>query len=86
MTTVLIADDDPKLLKMLRRTLVYEGFQVITAADGREALYQVQTHEPELIVLDWMMPEINGLEVLKRLREADDHMPVLQIIVYMYFR
>ena len=79
MTTILVADDDPKLLKMIRRTLVYEGFQVVTAADGREALHQVQEYEPELIILDWMMPEIDGLEVLKRIREAEDRMPVLML-------
>ncbi|MEM7030698.1 MAG: response regulator transcription factor [Chloroflexota bacterium] len=79
MTTILVADDDPKLLKMIRRTLVYEGFQVVTADNGREALHQVQEHDPDLIVLDWMMPEVDGLEVLRRLREAEDRMPVLML-------
>lgn len=79
MTTILIADDDPKLLKMLKRTLIYEGFHVITAVDGREALNRVQQHEPDLIVLDWMMPDLDGLEVLRRLREAEDEMPVLML-------
>lgn len=79
MTTVLVADDDEKLLKMLRRTLIYEGFQVITALNGRDALAQVQMHEPELVVLDWMMPELDGLEVMTRMRAANDEMPILML-------
>lgn len=79
MATVLIADDDEKLLKMLRRTLIYEGFQVVTAVNGREALAQVQMHEPDLVVLDWMMPEVDGLEVMTRMRAADDEMPILML-------
>lgn len=77
MTTILVADDDPKLLKMVQRTLIYEGFQVITAADGREALAHLQVTQPDLVILDWMMPEIDGLTVLDRMRAAGDEMPVL---------
>jgi two-component system response regulator MprA len=79
MPTILVADDDPKLLKMVRRTLIYEGFQVVTAADGRETLAQVQEKRPDLIILDWMMPELDGLGVLTRLRDADDDVPVLML-------
>lgn len=79
MATILIADDDPKLLKMVRRTLIYEGFDVITAADGRETLNQVETKTPDLLILDWMMPELDGIEVLIRLREAGNEIPVLML-------
>lgn len=77
MTIILVADDDPKLLKMVQRTLIYEGFQVVTANDGYEALQQVQQEQPDLIILDWMMPQVDGLEVLNRLRAAEDEIPVL---------
>jgi two-component system response regulator MprA len=77
MATILIADDDQKLLKMVRRTLIYEGFQVITAANGHETLAQVQAKRPDLIILDWMMPELDGLAVLTRLREDGDNIPIL---------
>ena len=70
MATVLIVDDDQKLLKMLRRTLVYEGFDVITAADGREALAQIEAHQPDVIVLDWLMPGMTGIQVTEQLREG----------------
>jgi two-component system response regulator MprA len=79
MATILIADDDTKLLKMVRRTLVYEGFDVITAANGRETLDQVDTKAPDLLILDWMMPELDGIEVLTRLRGADNDIPVLML-------
>lgn len=79
METVLIVDDDQKLLKMLRRTLIYEGFDVATATDGREALATVSVQHPDVIVLDWMLPELNGLDVLGALREEHDDTPILML-------
>ena len=79
MATVLVVDDDEKLLKMLRRTLVYEGFDVVTATDGREALAQVDTYQPDVIVLDWLMPGLDGLGVIDRLRAAHDQTMVLML-------
>jgi len=79
MTTILVADDDEKLLKMLRRTLIYDGFQVVTALNGREALTLAQTHAPDLVILDWMMPELDGLEVMTLMRAANDEMPILML-------
>lgn len=79
MATILVADDDKKLLKMMRRTLIYEGFQVVTALNGLEALAQMQTKAPDLVVLDWMMPELDGLAVVTRLRAAGDDVPILML-------
>ncbi len=79
MATVLIVDDDQKLLKMLRRTLVYEGFDVVTAADGREALAQIETHQPDIIVLDWLMPGMTGIQVTEELREGHDDTMILML-------
>jgi DNA-binding response OmpR family regulator len=77
--TILVADDDHKLLNMLRRTLSYEGFRVVTACDGQEALAQVEAERPDAIVLDWMMPELDGVEVLARLRADGDETPILML-------
>ena len=52
MATVVVVDDDPKLLNMLRRTLSYEGFRVLTATNGNEALAEVQARRPDVVVLD----------------------------------
>ncbi len=78
MATILVVDDDRKLLDMLRRTLAYEGYHVVTAADGREALAQARKQRPDVVVLDWLMPELDGIEVAKRLREADNT-PILML-------
>jgi two-component system response regulator MprA len=79
MPSVLIADDDQRLLKMLCRTLTYEGLDVITAADGKRALELAYAQHPDVIVLDWMMPEQNGLGVLAALREDNGQTPVLML-------
>lgn len=79
MATVLIVDDDPKLLKMLQRTLAYEGFRVLSATDGHDALAKVQTHRPDVVVLDWLMPGPDGLEVLRCLRAIGDKTLVLML-------
>ncbi len=72
MATILVVDDDRKITDMLRRTLAYEGYQVLTAADGHEALDKAQAHRPDLVVLDWLMPGLDGLEVARRIRLADN--------------
>jgi two-component system, OmpR family, response regulator MprA len=79
MANVLVVDDDPKLLNMLRRTLLYEGFHVFSASNGNEALAEVQTHRPDVIVLDWMMPGMDGIAVMKHLRGANDKSLVLML-------
>jgi two-component system response regulator MprA len=78
MATILIADDDPPLTALLRQTLAEEGYRVLTAADGTDALAQAQAHRPDLVVLDWLMPGLSGLEVARRLR-ALAGMPILML-------
>ena len=78
MPTVLIADDDRKIVDMLRRTLAYEGYRVVTALDGQEALSKFQAHRPDVVVLDWLMPRLDGIEVARRIRESDTT-PVLML-------
>ena len=64
---------------MLRRNLAYEGFAVDVASDGRAALQQVRDRQPDAIVLDRMLPGLDGLEVLRRLRAAGDATPILML-------
>jgi two-component system response regulator MprA len=78
MTTILVVDDDRKITDMLRRTLAYEGYRVETAADGLEALMKVGAYHPDLIVLDWLLPGLNGIEVARRIRETNDT-PILML-------
>ena len=66
--TILIADDDEQILDFLRPKLKGSGYDVLTASNGIEALEQVKAQEPDLLVLDLVMPQMDGLETLKELR------------------
>jgi two-component system response regulator MprA len=79
MPTALIVDDDLKLLKMLQRTLTYEGLQTVTATNGVEALAQVDACQPDIIILDWMMPKMDGLSVVQQLRACHDQTFILML-------
>jgi two-component system response regulator MprA len=78
MATILVVDDDRKLVDMLRRTLTYEGYQVTTASNGYDALERARREKPDLLVLDWMLPEMSGIAVVRELREANPP-PVLML-------
>jgi two-component system response regulator MprA len=79
MDKVLIVDDDERLLKMLQRTFIYEGLNVSTARDGQEALRKVYKERPDVIVLDWMMPKMDGVDVIIALRENKNDIPILML-------
>jgi two-component system OmpR family response regulator len=74
---VLVVDDEQSLTDLLRMALRYEGWDVRTAADGHAALGVVRDFRPDALVLDVMMPGLDGLEVLHRLRAQNDDTPVL---------
>ena len=66
---ILVVDDEPSIVDAVATELRYEGYEVEEAATGRDALEAVIRHEPVLVVLDWMLPDIEGIEVGRRLRE-----------------
>src|SRR5947208_16102717 len=74
--TVLVVEDDPKIVNLLGLYLKREGFNVASAADGREALDAAARIRPSLIILDLMLPHMDGVEVCRRLR-APSAVPVL---------
>lgn len=76
---ILVVDDDPRITDLLRRLLAYDGYSVAVAANGDMALTRTLEHPPDLIVLDIMLPGIDGLEVVRRLRAAGDSVPVLML-------
>ena len=78
-TVVLVADDEPDLRSLVQYSLRGAGYEVVTAADGGEALDLALEHKPDLAVLDVRMPKLTGLEVTRRMRDNDAtaHTPVL---------
>ena len=78
-TRILVVDDDPKIRAVVRRGLAYEGYRVVEAATGEEGLEKAREHLPDLVVLDVMLPGIDGLEVTKRLRSGGDDLAILML-------
>jgi DNA-binding response OmpR family regulator len=76
--TILLVDDDDALLEVMSIVLASEGYRVITAADGAEALREVGREGLDLVVLDVMLPRISGFEVLKKIREKSE-VPVVML-------
>jgi two-component system response regulator MprA len=76
---VMVIDDDEKITSLIRRSLVFEGYSVIAASNGNEGLKLLLTQEPELIILDVMMPQLNGWEILQRLRDGGMTTPVMML-------
>ena len=66
---ILVVDDEPSIVDAVATALRYEGFEVDEATAGREALRSVAEREPDLVVLDWMLPDLEGIEVGRRMRE-----------------
>ena len=74
---ILIADDDPITLDSLHACLEPEGFELLNARDGRQALELWMAHRPDLLCLDIMMPHMDGYEVCRKVRATDSHVPIL---------
>lgn len=76
---VLVVDDDCDVVEILREFLSAKGYEVLTANDGAEALRKVKEERPHLILLDIQMPRMDGLEVLRQLRQIDQEVGVIMI-------
>lgn len=74
---ILVVDDDRAVRESLRRSLTFNGYTVVTAGDGVEALEKISSERPDAVVLDVMMPRLDGLEVCRRLRSTGDDLPIL---------
>ncbi len=75
---ILVIEDEERILTFLRRGLIYEGYRVETASDGAAGLASARDNPPDLVILDWMLPGIDGLEVCRRLRAASS-VPILML-------
>jgi len=79
--TILVVDDDPGIVRVVEINLTQEGYQVCKAADGEEALASIAAAPPDLVVLDVMMPKMDGFEALKRLKgdPATADIPIIML-------
>jgi two-component system response regulator MprA len=75
---ILVIEDEVRIAQFLERGLIYEGYRVDIAHDGRTGLAMARDNPPDLVILDWMLPGIDGLEVCKRLRSASS-VPILML-------
>ena len=79
MPRVLVVDDEPDAVELLQEFLTAKGYEVITASNGEEALRKVKEDRPHLVLLDVRMPRMNGMEVLKQVREIDQEVGVIMV-------
>lgn len=86
MKKILVVDDEENIRELYRDELVEQGFEVELAEDGFEALERLSAFKPDLVTLDVKMPGIDGLEVLRRIREKDVNIPVLLLTAFGEFR
>ena len=76
---LLVVEDDPQVRAMLARALGYEGFDVTTAATAEAAMAELRAADPELMLLDLLLPDEDGMDVCRRLRAAGEHIPILML-------
>ena len=79
---ILVIDDEPELLKAMRIRLVSWGYDVLTATNGEEAIQLVKKEVPDAIILDIMMPEMDGIKTLKRIRRFNKKVSVFMLTAY----
>lgn len=77
MTKILIVEDEPGIYTFLREGLTDDGYDTLVATDGSEALHDFAEWKPDLVLLDWMLPTMDGIEVCRRIRESDETTPIL---------
>jgi DNA-binding response OmpR family regulator len=78
MKTILVVDDEPKIVQIARDYLQHAGFAVVTARDGKEALTQTRAHKPNLVVLDLGLPSLDGLDVTRAIRK-ESNVPIIML-------
>ncbi|WP_169569719.1 phosphate regulon transcriptional regulator PhoB [Sneathiella limimaris] len=78
---VLIVEDEPSMVELLRYNLESEGFEVTSASDGEEAILSIEEQKPDLVLLDWMLPKLSGIEICRRLRRDQEfrNLPIIMI-------
>ena len=79
---ILLVDDEPDLLKIISFTINSWGYEVITATNGREAIDVVKAQKPDIIILDYLMPEMDGIATLQEIRKFNTKIPVIMFTAH----
>ncbi len=81
---ILIVDDDQNILRLYKEELEEEGYNVVTASNGQEALEQFDKESPDLVTLDILLPDIDGIKLLRQMKEKRPRMPIIMSTAYDY--
>lgn len=81
---ILAVDDEKNILMLYKAELEDEGYEVITANSGREAIELFETHKPDIVTLDIMIPDMDGIQVLRQLKQKNPNIPVIMLTAYDY--
>lgn len=81
---ILVVDDEKNILMLYKAELEDEGYEVITANSGREAIELFDTEKPDMVTLDIMMPDIDGIQVLRQIKQKNPNIPVIMLTAYDY--
>ncbi|HEB74834.1 MAG TPA: response regulator [Nitrospirae bacterium] len=81
---ILIVDDDPSIRMLYKEELEEEGYDVVTASSGEEALKLFEQEDPDLVTLDILMPDMDGIQVLRKMKEKKPRLPIIMSTAYDY--
>lgn len=81
---ILVVDDDSHILKLYKLELEEDGYDVVTAANGQEAMERFDNDEPDLVTLDILMPDIDGISLLRQMKEKKPRLPIIMSTAYDY--
>jgi DNA-binding response OmpR family regulator len=81
---ILIVDDDQNILRLYKEELEEEGYNIVTASNGQEALEQFDRESPDLVTLDILLPDIDGIKLLRQMKERRPRMPIIMSTAYDY--
>jgi DNA-binding response OmpR family regulator len=81
---VMIVDDDPHILELYKVELLEEGYEIVTASTGKEAMEVFENENPDLVTLDILMPDIDGITLLRKMKELKPRMPIIMSTAYDY--
>ncbi len=81
---ILVVDDEKNILKLYKAEFEGEGYDVVVASSGKEALDLIESENPDLVTLDILMPDIDGIQILRQMKEKRPDMPIIMLTAYDY--